>query len=241
MDVLYLVLVILIGIGGGFVQRVSGFGLGIFTMIFLPHFMPTPTAAAGISTLFSCGTSGYNAMRYRKNVAYKTVLPMIAAALVSISVSVFYSSVVSAKVFSVLLGSALVLLSLYFIFFSRNIKMKPTVTNGILAGTLGGVLGGLFSTGGPPAVVYLSSATKDNLTYFATIQFYFCFTNIHATVMRTINGQIDRNVLVCAAIGMVGCMLGDFAGKQVFDKLDAGTLKRIIYIVMIISGILMFI
>ena len=47
---LYLVL---IGIGAGFVQRVSGFGLGIFAMMFLPYFTPTPVAAT-ISTLFSC-------------------------------------------------------------------------------------------------------------------------------------------------------------------------------------------
>ena len=67
-------LLVLIGMGAGFVQRVSGFGLGIFAMLFLPHFMPDHTAAAAISSLFSCATTSYNALRYRKAVSYKTAL-----------------------------------------------------------------------------------------------------------------------------------------------------------------------
>jgi len=55
-----------------------------------------------------------------------------------------------------------------------------------------------------------------------------------------INGMIDGKILLYAAIGMIGCMAGDFAGRIVFDKLDSDRLKLIIYIGMIISGIMMF-
>ena len=167
---------VLIGMGAGFVQRVSGFGLGIFAMLFLPHFMPSHTAAAAISSLFACLTATYNAIRYRKDIAYKTAFPMICAALISIPIAVHFSAVVSGNMFQVLLGVVLIILSLYFMFFNKNIRIKPTLMNGVLAGALGGTLGGLFSTGGPPAVLYLNSATNDNMIYFATIQFYFCFT-----------------------------------------------------------------
>ena len=45
-EVLHGIFLVLIGMGAGFVQRVSGFGMGIFAMLFLPHFMPSHTAAA---------------------------------------------------------------------------------------------------------------------------------------------------------------------------------------------------
>ncbi len=239
MEPLYIFFLVIIGIGAGFVQRVSGFGLGIFAMMFLPHFMPSHTAAATISTLFSCVTSTYNSIRYRKNVAFKTGLPMICAALISIPIAVYFSAVVSGEIFKILLGVVLIALSIYFIFFNMHLKIKPTCFNGMLAGTLGGTLNGLFSTGGPPAVLYLSSATVDNATYFATIQFYFCFTNLYATAARAVNGIINTEILICAAIGVVGCMIGDFIGKFVFDKLNSDKLKYIIYIGMILSGIIM--
>lgn len=239
MDVLDCLLLILIGMGAGFIQRVSGFGLGIFAMIFLPHFLPTHTAAAAITSLFSCCTSTYNAIRYRKNVKYQTVLPMIGASLIMIPIAVRFSALVSGPVFKILLGSVLILLSLYFLAFHKRIHMKANIPNGILAGTVGGILGGLFATEGPPAVLYLSSASLDNITYFATIQLYFCFTNLYATAMRAINGIINVEILTYAAVGIAGCMVGDALGRIVFEKLDSAKLKRIIYIGMIISGIAM--
>lgn len=231
---------ILIGMGAGFVQRVSGFGLGIFTMMFLPHFMPSHTDAATISTLFSCLTSTYNAIRYRKNVAYQAALPLIGAALFSIPVAVYFSANVSAKLFEMLLGALLVLLSVYFLFFNRNVRFKPTATGGALAGALSGILNGLFSTGGPPVVLYLSNALTENTVYFATIQFYFAFTNWYAVFSRALSGIIRLEILLYAAVGMVGCMAGDFLGRAVFDKMDFAKLKTVIYVGMIISGILMF-
>jgi uncharacterized membrane protein YfcA len=239
MEPLHFLYVILVGFGAAFVQRVSGFGLGIFAMMFLPHFLPDHTAAATLSCLFSCYTTTSNSIRYHKNVAYKTAIPMLAAAMVSIPIAVYFAKKVSADSFKILLGAVLVILSIYFLFFNKKIKLKPTVPNGIIAGTLGGALNGLFSTGGPPAVLYLTSATPDNITYFATIQFYFCLTNIYSIANRAINGLITLDLLLYAAVGLIGCISGDLLGRKVFDKLDAQKLKYVIYIGMIISGVLM--
>ncbi len=239
MEPLHYLFIILVGIGAAFVQRVSGFGLGIFAMMFLPHFLPSHTAAATISCLFSCCITAYNTIKYHKNIAFQTAIPMLAAAMISIPIAVYFAAKVSANIFKILLGSVLVILSLYFLFFNKKLKIKPTPVNGVIAGTLGGVLNGLFSTGGPPAVLYLTSAAPDNITYFATIQFYFCLTNIYATATRAINGLVTRELLLYAAIGFIGCLVGDTIGKLVFDKLDAKKLKTVIYIAMIISGVLM--
>ena len=239
MEPLHFLYVILVGFGAAFVQRVSGFGLGIFAMMFLPHFLPSHTAAATISCLFSCYTTTFNSIKYRKNVAYKTAIPMLAAAMIPIVIAVVFSAKVSADVFRILLGSVLVILSIYFLFFNKRIRIKPTPINGVIAGTISGVLNGLFSTGGPPAVLYLTSATPDNITYFATIQFYFCLTNLFATTVRSIKGLITVDLLIYAGVGILGCIAGDFLGRKIFDKLDAQKLKYIIYIGMIISGVLM--
>ena len=234
-------LLILVGFGAGFVQRVSGFGLGIFAMLFMPHFLPSATMAASISCLFSCGTSTYNAIRYRKDVSFKLVLPLMIAAMIAIPIAVSFSAKVPQRTFELLLGGILVLISIWFLFFDHKIHIRPTIANGLLAGALGGSLNGLFSTGGPPVVLYLSQAASSPATYFAGIQFYFCITNIYATVMRALNGLVTWETLLLAAVGMVGCMTGDFVGKTVFDKLDGNRLKKVIYIGMILSGILMLV
>lgn len=122
MDAWHYILLIFISMGAGFVQRVSGFGLGIFVMLFLPHFMHTHTAATSISSLLSSVVSSFNAVRYRKKVQYKTALPMIGAALVSIPIAVCFSAKVPGRLFQMLLGAVLILLSIYFIFLIKNCR-----------------------------------------------------------------------------------------------------------------------
>ncbi len=238
-EIIQAVLLLLVGVGAGFVQRVSGFGLGIFAMLFLPYFMSEHTAAAAISSLFTVGTATYNAIRYRRDVPYKTILPLVCAALVMIPIAVRLSVWISGDLFKIILGVVLICLSIYFLFFNSRTAMRPTVKNGLIAGGVSGVLSGLFSTGGPPVVLYLTHATTNNVTYFAATQFYFCLTSIYVSVVRIINGVLTWDLFLYAVIGFVGCMIGNMLGTRVFDKLDANKLKKIIYIGMIISGVLM--
>ena len=240
-DWLNTVLIALVGMGGGFVQRVSGFGLGIFVMLFLPYLTPEIAVAATISCLFSCGTSSYNAVKYIKKVNFKLILPVLAASMLILPVAVYFSAAMPQRTFEIILGSVLIALSIYFLFFNERIKMKKSVKNGVISGGLGGTLNGLFSTGGPPVVLYLSQVASDNIEYFAGIQFYFCVTNIFATILRAINGLVTREALITAVIGFAGCMIGDLAGSLVFNRLDGKKLKLIIYIGMIVSGILMIV
>jgi len=236
LDLTFVLLFMFICVGGGFIQRVSGFGLGIFVMLFLPHMMPTHTAAAAIAALMSLGTTSYNAFRNRKHISFSLILPLICSAVVCIPLAIMLSSKMPTQFFRILLGIVLIVLSIYFLFFNRRIHLKPTKLNGVLTGALGGFLSGLFATGGPPVVLYLTHATTDKMIYFATIQFYFAFTNVWSTISRILNGIITWNVLLYAVIGLVGCACGNYFGGKVFAKLDSEKLKKVIYIGMIISG-----
>lgn len=229
----------LVGVGAAFVQRVSGFGLGIFAMLFLPYLLPSHTAAASLSCIFSCITSTYNACKYRRHIPFKTVLPMLMAAMIAIPVAVSLAQNVSQRLFQILLGSVLIGLSIYFLCVQGKIHIKPTTFSALCAGALGGTLNGLFSTGGPPVVLYMTHATGDNLSYFAGVQFYFALTNIYATAVRFLQGVVDEKILPPAMVGLLGCLLGDWLGTKVFHRLDAKRLKQVIYIGMILSGVLM--
>lgn len=233
------VTILLISAMGGFIQRVTGFGFGIFVMIFFPYVIHPHTSAAAVSTIASCILSIYNAIRYRKNIPYKKIIPLVAAALVTIPIAVRFSVFVSGDVFKKALGIVLIALSLYFLFLNNRIKMKPTVKNGVIAGGLGGILSGLFSTGGPPVVLYLMNALTDNVMYFASTQFYFGLTGIYSTLVRFFNGIITSEVVVYSVIGLAGSMVGNFIGKHIFDKLNGQRLRQLVYFGMIISGIVM--
>jgi len=231
--------ILLVSAMGAFIQRVTGFGFGIFVMIFFPYIMQTHTSAAAVSTIVSCILSIYNAIIYRRKTPYKKIIPLIGAALVTIPIAVRFSVLVSGDVLKRILGIVLIVLSLYFLFLNNRIKIKPTVKNAVIAGGVGGMLTGLFSTGGPPVVLYLMNSLTDNVMYFASTQFYFGLTGIYSTLVRFFNGIINLEVVVYSVIGFVGSMAGNFVGKQIFDKLNGQRLRQLVYFVMIISGIVM--
>ena len=133
----YLLLILVVG-GGAFVQRVTGFGMGIFAMLFLPYFMPSHGAAVAVMGMIGSIGALYNAVRHRRDIQLKIMLPLVCAAMAVIPLAVHLSGTLPQSVIKRLLGVVLVALSVYFLFFSKRIHLKPTVPNGILAGVLAG-------------------------------------------------------------------------------------------------------
>ena len=133
----------------------------------------------------------------------------------------------------------LILLSIYMFFFSSKIKIKPNPFTGLVAGGGSGVLGGLFSMGGPPVVIYfMQSEGDDKEKYLATIQMYFLLSNIYGTTVKAINGFITKEVLILAAFGSVGMVAGIFIGKLIFKRLRADVLRRVVYCFMAVAGVI---
>ena len=239
LDIWLILALIAVGAGSAFIQRVSGFGSGIFSMIFLPYLFGNTVTAAAVSGIWSTVTTVFNAMRHRKSVDFKLILPIIIPAMIMVTLSVHLSKSVSSGIMMIILGSVLILLSIYFLLFSQKIRLKASLPGGIVIGTTGGILSGLFSTGGPPVVLYLSSIITNKMVYFATIQGYFAITDLYGFGTRVFSGIITWQVLLYAAIGCVGSLIGNALGSLVFSKINAQTLKKIIYIGMIISGAVM--
>lgn len=241
LDIWLIIALIAVGAGSAFIQRVSGFGSGIFSMLWLPYLFGNTVTAAAVSGMWSCATTVFNAIKYRKSIDFKTIIPIIIPAMLMVTLTVQFSKNASSQLMMTILGCVLIALSLYFLFFSQNIRMKASVSGGIAVGTLGGTLSGLFSTGGPPVVLYLSGIIEDKVIYFATIQGYFAITDLYGVGTRVFSGIITWQVLFFAAIGWIGSLTGNVLGGLVFQKLNAQRLKQVIYIGMIVSGILMII
>ena len=59
--------------------------------------------------------------------------------------------------------------------------------------------------------------------------------------MRALNGLITREILLLSVLGLAGWWIGDRVGTKVFARLNPERLRRVIYIGMIASGILMLV
>ncbi len=227
------------GAAGYFLNMVCGFGAGIFSMMFLPYVMESTVAAAALVNILSLVQGLWICWFYRKKVRWRSmIVPLIAYFAIS-TLTVHFAKGLGNHTMQLMLGALLVLLSIYFLFFNQRIRLRDSIPSALAAGGIGGVMSALFSIGGPPISLYYSAVLDDKEEYLATIQTYFMFSNIYMTAVRVHSGVVTKDVLVCSAVALVGMVLGTWAGKKVFDRINGDIMRKLIYIMMAVSGIIM--
>ena len=153
-------LIVLFALLASLIQRVSGFGFGIFIMTVLPHLLPSYAEATALSGLLAIVASLGPAVVMYRHLEWKKLLHILITFIV---VSFFFVRLIAHvdnHALKQVMGGFLIVVSLYFFFVSGRIHLPPTAPVQIGMGTLSGALGGLFAMQGPPAVVYFVESCK---------------------------------------------------------------------------------
>lgn len=228
----------LISMAGAFTQRVSGFGYGIVVMMVLPYIMQfgAATTLAGVISIISASCVAFS---MRKHIKIKQIiLPLILYTVTTYLATSFVASA-DTSLLKRILGGALILLSIYFLLFSKKVKLKANMTTAGIAGAASGIMGGLFAMGGPPMVLYLLSANDDSTDdYLATIQTYFALSNVISTVTRIAKGMFTFEVAEMLLPAICGMVLGNLIGNHVYKRLSPDVVKKCVYAFMAFSGLI---
>lgn len=222
---------------GSFIQRVSGFGFGIFVMTMLPYLLPSYGEATALSGMLAGSMSVVVAFRMRRHIVWKEVLPILAVFTVISFFAVGAVANVDDKLLKHVLGGILIAISVYFFFISEKIRLKATYFVQVVLGIVSGIMGGLFAMQGPPAVLYFLASCETKEKYIAHSQAYFALGNIMMTCFRAGNGFVTPSVGIAYGCGIVGVIIGTAIGGKVFKKIPHKVLKKIVYVYMAVSGV----
>lgn len=228
--------IFLLSIGASFVQRTTGFGFGIFIMTMLPAIMSSHGEATTLSGILAMTTSLIIVIQKYRFIVWQRLLPILLTFIVVSIGAIFVLKRMEYSILNILLGITLVVVSIYFSFFSKRIKVKTTLPVQITAGTLSGLMGGFFGMQGPPAVLYFVNSEKDKEHYLAVTQTYFLVGNIMMTIARAYNGFFTTAVSMGYIYGITGVVIGNLIGAWVFRHITGSLLKYIIYAYIGISG-----
>lgn len=229
--------IFLLSIGASFVQRTTGFGFGIFIMTMLPAIMSSHGEATTLSGILAMTTSLIIVIQKYRFIVWRRLLPILLTFIVVSIGAIFVLKRMEYSILNMLLGITLVVVSIYFSFFSKRIKVKTTLPVQITAGTLSGLMGGFFGMQGPPAVLYFVNSEKDKEHYLAVTQTYFLVGNIMMTIARAYNGFFTTAVSMGYIYGITGVVIGYLIGAWVFRHITGSLLKYIIYTYIGISGL----
>ncbi len=230
--------VFLLTIVASFIQRVSGFGFGIFVMMFFPFFLSSYGESVMLSGLLAGSTALMIAIRDWKYIRWKSI-GLVAFFNVMVSyIAIEYMTSLSNHAMKQILGVVLILVAFYFMFAEGKMgRIFKSKLSQMVIGSLSGVMGGMFAMPGPPLVLYCISTLEDKRAYIATLQAFSVIFNVFYTFFRYKAGFYSDYTWLLWLVGMFGVIIGFSLGSRLFELISNRTLKRIVYVMMIVSGI----
>jgi len=213
----------------GMIQTITGFGAGILIMVVLSSHFDMLVSPA-INTSICLSITLMLAWKNRKKIHPKLIAaPTVVYAVTSGSM-IYVAEHIALDAIAIGFSLFLSVLSFYFLFFSNQIHLRPSVSTAVACSLFSGVFSGLFGVGGPVLGLYLIAITKSHEEYLGNIQFVFSVINIVNLLVRIGRGIYTVEYLPITVIGVCGILLGAKVGTRVYRKLNPAMLKKLVYI-----------
>lgn len=172
----------------------------------------------------------------------RLVLLLLPAAVVGITIGVFFISRVSSETLRTALGLIVLLFVAYKVLEQRifgAITYHPKKWHGIAAGSVAGFTSGVAHTGGPPITIYLLMQDLQPRTFVATSVLFFTVVNWIKVPYYFYAGLFDFQLLSQVLWLIPVLPLGVLIGRWGVDKVDKELFNRIIIVVLAISALLL--
>ena len=232
-----LLLIFLLTICAGFIQRVSGFGFGIFVMMFFPVFLPSYGESAALSGLLAGSTALVIAIRNFKHIQWSVMLYLLVTNIIVSFLAIEYMASMSGESLKKCFGAMFVLIAIYFLFVDGRRQIPQNGITKTLLGALSGIMGGMFAMPGPPIVLYCINCIKDKMAYIATLQAFSVVLNVFYSAFRARVGFFADDIMLWWSVGIVGGIIGTVLGSCLFSRIDGNMLKKIVYVLLLVSGV----
>jgi hypothetical protein len=223
----------------GMVQGMTGFGSALVAMPLLSLSLDIKSAVP-LCTLNSLVITSFLAMRMKKHLDGKKILPLCLAAIPGMLVGVTLLKKVSSASISIGLGVLLIAYSGYSLLVrTRQRKLHPGWS--YLAGFSTGAIGAAFSSGGPPVIIYASLTDWDKDEIKATLTGFFLFNSAMNAAAHAVSGLTTVSVLSSFSYSAPCVLLGTVLGSHYYGRIDRNLYLKGIFTFLIFMGIMMIV
>ncbi len=176
------------------------------------------------------------AWKERKSIKWNVCIPLSLLVIAGSIPGIFFLKNANTDTIKIVFGIAIVLIGLEMLFREyRSRKMKESKVLLIVIGILSGILCGLYGVGALLGA-YVSRVTDNSNSFKANICVVFLVENTLRIVLYSMWGIITlemfRQAIVLLPCMLIGLFLGMMSGKVLDDKM----VKRIVLVMLIVSG-----
>lgn len=227
-------LVLIVG-GAYFVRGITGFGSGLIAIPLLALFLPLTVVVPMVGLLDYIASSGHG-MRHRQAIVWREILPLLPFTLAGVLVALYLFQTVDGELLRTILGGFILCYAVYSLL-GLGPQQQGSRLWAIPAGSLGGMVGTLFGTGGPFYVIYLRLRHLDKQAFRATIAMVFLIDGSSRLIGYFASGFYHAQTIVLVALALPIMVLGMYLGGHVHTSLSPQAFARGIGVLLIGSGL----
>lgn len=223
-----------------FIRGISGFGSGLVAVPLLALMFPLPFVVPFILLLDFTASLTLGGLNFRQ-VRWDEVKPLVPFGAIGVVLGT--TMLVNFPKTPLLIGLAIFVL----VFALRsllNLHGEKTVSRwwAAPASFTGGTVGGLFGTGGPPYVIYLTHRLKDKGELRATFSGVFFLEGVFRIGSFITAGLLMKpEIWKAYASGLPIALLALYGGSHVHTGLSQIQMTRLIGALLLLSGLSLFV
>lgn len=220
-----------------FVMGLTGFGIALVAMAFLPWLM-SPVTAIVVLTIYALVFSAVVVVQLWRDLTPRALVDLLIGTVAGTPVGVWVLASLPASALNRLIGLVLVVVvALEF----RGVMPTRLVGRvwGLGTGFLAGLIGGAVGTPGPPVIVYTTTQGWGPRTIKANTMGFFVANQGAILAGYWWAGLVTREVVTVAAAFALPALAGVAAGVALFGRLDAVRFRRVVFGLLLVSGVVL--
>lgn len=218
-----------------FTQSLSGFGVALVAMSLLPALISIQVATPLVAVV-GLTIEIILLIRYRSALNLQVVWRLIAASIIGIPLGVWALGRLDDEVVLTVLG---ILIAGYAIYALLNLRM-PELRHPIwayISGFIAGILGGAYTTSGPPVIVYGDCRHWERAEFKSNLQGFFFVSSIFIVVMHAFGQNLTPVVWRYYLLCIPAMIIGIIAGVSLDKVIDPVLYRKIVLGLLVILGL----
>jgi uncharacterized membrane protein YfcA len=219
----------------GIIKGLTGFGFSLFAAPALIVLLG-PRTAVPIIVLLNSFTNIVLFVEARRLADIRRIGPLIVAGIAAVPLGMLLLLVLDVSVIKLIVGIAIVLFALAFLIgFQRPVESERHGL--VVAGLISGTLNGVISTGGPPAILFLTNQGLTKTVLRANLITYFLFLSLATIPIFLAGGLLSWDILIRFALFLPSLLVGAFSGSRLLHRVPERAFRVVTLAIVICAGV----